>query len=140
MSRATVEWKGDNLKEIEHVLRRHVVHAEKEGTRCLITGADEMNLSLELGDRIAVEGDKLGIFRRNPVNQPDPEVIWTGSNVEQMARFLQGYEVRVELIADVLCIHDANGREKPAILNRGDKLIERGGMLIVSKAGKDHRA
>lgn len=140
MPRATVEWKGDNVKEIERVLRNHVVRAEKAGDRCVITGADELNLVLNLGDRIAVEGDRLGIFRKTPEAAPDPEVIWTGTNVDTMARFLQGYAIRVELIQDMLFIHDLNGKEKPARLNPGDKLIERGGMLIVSKAGKDHRA
>lgn len=137
--RRTVEWTGDNVVEIERLLTDHVVRAEKAGDQCHIQGADELSLTLNLGDRIAVEGDRLGIFRKDAV-RPDPEVTWTGTNVEEMARFLSGYEVRVELIADVLCIHDARGQEKVAIVNRGDKLIERGGMLIVSKAGKDHRA
>jgi len=138
--RRTVEWKGDNVKEIERVLRHHVVRAEKAGECCVLTGADKLNLVLNLGDRIAVDGDRLGIFRRASPTTVDPEVIWTGTNVETMARFLQGYAIRVELLQDMLFIHDVNGKEKPARLSPGDKLIERGGMLIVSKAGKDHRA
>lgn len=139
MPRATAQWKGDNAREIEHLLRRHVAHAEKAGDLCRITGANKLDITLNLGDRVVVDGDRLGVFRQTTQTRPDPEVLWTGINMADVAKFLIGYDVRVEVIGDTIFIHDARGHEKSLALKRGDKLIERSGMLIHSRGGKDHR-
>lgn len=137
MAQPTARWEGDNLREIEVLLRLHDAKAYAHGETLHISGQG-IYITLSPGDSLIREGDRLGVLRR-VVDASDPEIIWTGVNVTDMARFLSGYEIRVELFGNTMFIHDLQGREKPARLEPGDKLIERGGQLIVSKAGRDHR-
>lgn len=137
MSNPTAQWTGNNIVEIQQLLRFHDAIALKDGDRCYIS-AEGLNITLNPGDRLIREGDRLGVLRPATA-APDPEITWTGNNVEPMAQFLGGFEIRVELFGNTLFIHDLHGREKPARVNPGDKLIKHGGRVIVSKAGKDHR-
>jgi hypothetical protein len=137
MANPTAQWKGDNIGEIEMLLMFHDATAVKDGDRCYIM-AEGLSITLNLGDSLIREGDQLGVIRP-AIDAPDPEITWTGQNVEPMARFLAGYKIRVELRGSTLSIHDLQGREPPAVLTPGDKLIERGGKVVVSKAGKGHR-
>lgn len=136
---ATVEWKGDNELEIESLLQKHVARADKEGDLCHIRGLDGLDLTLKPGDHITVEGDRLGVFRQG-TPAPEPTVTWKGTNMAEVAQFIAGFRVtRVEVVGDTLMLY-ALGDPRPSVVNRGDMLIGRGGWLVVSKAGKDHRA
>ncbi len=137
MANPTVQWKGDNLPEVQNLLRDHEAHATKLGEVCYIT-AEGLNIKLDPGDQIIRSGDQLGVIR--PVTKaPDPEITWDGNNVFEMSRFLCEHQVRCELRGYTLYIHDLRGIEQPAGLEPGDKIINRNGMLVVSKAGRDHR-
>lgn len=137
MAQPTARWEGDNLREINHLLRLHDATAYAHGETLHISGKG-IYITLSPGDSLIRDGDRLGVLRR-PVEAADPEITWTGMNVGPMAEFLSGYQIRVELFGNTIFIHDLNGREKPVRIEPGDKLIERGGQLIVSKAGRDHQ-
>jgi hypothetical protein len=133
----TIRWNGENLAEVQRLLQAHTVHASKHGDiLCIID--EGLGITLNLGDELLLNGDQLGV-RRLEVKLPDPEIIWDGNNVFEMSRFLSGWGVRCELRGTTLYIHDMSGREKPACLNPGDKIIDRNGTHVVSKAGRDHR-
>lgn len=135
-TRPTAQWTGDNLAEIERLLREHLVRADKVGERCHLVGLG-LNTALDLGDSVVLEGDRLGIIRATgPI--ADKEVTWTGANVQAMADFLRDYKVRVDTIGPTLHLYGGND-PKPLVLHRGDKLIERHGTIIISKAGVGHR-
>lgn len=136
--RPTVEWNGENASEIERLLRHHVARADKEGDTCRILGLNGLNIVLHPGDRLVIEGDRLGVLR-TVVNAPDPGITWDGRNLQAIAHFLRTYRVRLDVIGITLFIY-GEGEPEPATLNPGDRLTERKGMIIVSKAGKDHRA
>lgn len=136
--RHTIEWDGENASEIERLLSNHVARADKEGDLCRIRGLDGLNLTLKPGDHLTVEGDRLGVFRQG-VPAPELTVEWTGLNMAEIAQFIAGFHVeRVEVVGDTLLLYAA-GDTRPSAVNRGDRLIARGGWLVVSKAGKDHR-
>jgi hypothetical protein len=137
MANPTVQWKGDNLLEVERLLYSHEAVATKHGDVLVITG-EGLGIMLNLGDQLVLDGDQLGVIRP-PSKVPDPEITWDGNNVFEMSRFLADFEVWCELKGNTLYIHDQARREKPACLNPGDKLINRNGMPVVSKAGVHHR-
>lgn len=136
--RPTAEWTGDNATEIERLLRHHVARADKDGDRCRIRGIDGLDITLNLGDRIVIEGDRLGVLRTVKVGA-DPTITWNGLNLGEVAKFLNTFQVRLDVIGVSLFIY-GKGEPQPAVLQPGDRLIERKGMIVVSKAGKDHRA
>jgi hypothetical protein len=135
--RPTAQWKGDNASEIEHLLREHVARADKEGDLCRIRGIDGLNISLNLGDRLVVEGDRLGVLRTVKA-AADPTITWDATNLAAIAQFLRAYKVRFDVVFETLFIY-GEGESQPAVLNKGDRLIERKGIIVVSKAGKGHR-
>jgi hypothetical protein len=136
--RPTAQWNGDNAQEIEHLLRHHVARADKDGDCCHIIGLQGLDIRLNPGDRLVVEGDRLGVLR-TAITAPDPTITWEGANVPEIARFLSTFKVRLDVIGNTLFIY-GEGENAPAVLNRGDRLIQRQGMIVVSKAGKEHRA
>lgn len=137
MPNPTVLWRGDNLAEVERLLQEHHASVLKNGDRLEIL-AEGLCVTLNLGDQLVLEGDQLGVVR--PATKvPDPEVTWDGNNVFEMSRFLSAFEVRCELKGHTLFIHDLLGREKPARIDPGDKIISRNGTPVVSKAGQHHR-
>jgi hypothetical protein len=136
--RASVEWNGENAAEIEGLLRLHVARADKEGDQCCIRGIDGMSIVLDLGDRVMIEGDRLGVLRK-AVATAEPTIVWTGANLGDIANFLKAYRVRLDVIGQTLFIY-GEGEPQPATLNRGDRLIERGHEITVRKVGRDHRA
>ncbi len=136
MANPTVKWTGDNLKDVERLLRRHDAQAYKHGDVLHITG-EGLYISLSLGDQLILDGERLGVIR--PATKvAETEIIWDGNNVFEMSRFLSPFNVRCELIGRTLLVHDMTRGEEPARLEPGDKLIERGSMIVLSKAGKDH--
>lgn len=137
--RQVIEWTGDNAQEIESLLREHVARADKEGDLCHLRGLNGLDLTLTPGDHLTIEGDRLGIFRQGKP-APEPTVTWTGINMAEIAQFISGFHVsKVEVVGNSLMLY-AIGDERPSVVDRGDMLINRGGWLVVSKAGKDHRA
>jgi hypothetical protein len=134
--RPTAQWKGDNAQEIEHLLRDFVVRADCDGDRCRLIGLKGLNILLEPGDSVIVEGSRLGVLRQSR-HTPNPEVTWEGSNLEAVAAFLERWKVRLEVVGVGLFLY--SGREPPIVLALGDKLIQRHGRIVVSKAGKDHQ-
>ena len=137
MALQTIRWNGENLAEVKRLLQMHTANASKHGDILCITD-EGLGITLNLGDELLLNGDQLGV-RRPVTNVPDPEITWDGNNVFEMSRFISGWKVRCELKGNTLYIHDLSGREKPACLNPGDKLIDRNGTPVVSKAGRDHR-
>jgi hypothetical protein len=138
LMRPTVQWNGENAEQIEHLLRNHVARADKEGDRCRIRGIDGLNITLGLGDRLVIEGDRLGVLRSAKATA-DPTITWDATNLAAIVQFLAAYKVRFDVVFETLFIY-GEGETQPAVLNKGDRLIERKGVVIVSKAGKDHRA
>lgn len=136
MANPTAQWNGDNLAELQHLLRLHDATAAKYGDQVLITG-EGLAVTLNLGDQVVISGDQIGVIRP-ATKTPDPEVTWDGNNVFEMSRFLSAFEVRCELKGRTLFIHDLRGIEKPARIEPGDKVISRNGTPVVSKAGKHH--
>lgn len=132
----TVQWQGDNAAQVEHLLRHHAARADKEGDRLHIIGLAGLDLMLELGDSVVVEGDRLGVMRKQQ-GSVDIEVTWTGGNLAAIAKFLEGWQVRPDVVGADLFLYADGGY---LILSRGDKLILRNGKIVISKAGKDHRA
>lgn len=136
MADPTVRWNGENLAEVQHLLRSHEATAVAHGDVLVITG-EGLGIMLNVGDELIRSGDQLGVVRP-PTKTPDPEIMWTGHNIPEMSRFLSDFEVWCELRGMTLHIHDKRRIEKPARLDPGDKLIVRNGRPVVSKAGRDH--
>lgn len=137
MANQTIRWNGENLAAVKRMLEMHTANASKHGDVLCITD-DGMGITLNLGDELILNGDQLGV-RRPAARLPDPEITWDGMNVYEMSRFVSQWRVRCELRGNTLSILDLEGRNKPAVLNPGDKLIDRNGTPVVSKAGRDHR-
>lgn len=138
MTRQSLEWTGDNTTEVEALLRQHVARADREGDLCRIRGIDGLDLTLSPGDHIVVEGDRLGVFRQGKP-APEPMVEWTGINMMAIAEFIAGFHVHhVEVVGNTLMVY-AVGDSSPTAVKPGDRLISRGGWLVVSRAGQDHR-
>lgn len=136
--RPTVQWKGDNAPEIEKLLNAFVVRADKDGNRCRLIGLKGLNIVLEPGDSVTIEGLRLGVLRSSRKSAPDPEITWEGGNLAAVAEFLKTFKVRLDVVGVGLFLY--SNREPPIVLAPGDKLIKRHGQIVVSKAGKDHRA
>jgi|AGTN01.3.fsa_nt_gi hypothetical protein len=136
--RPTVQWQGDNAKEIERFLSAFVVRADRDGENCRLIGLKGLNIVLAPGDSVVVEGERLGVLRSAKTGEQDPEVTWEGSNLQEVANFMKRWKVRLEVVGVGLFLY--SGREPPIVLKPGDKLIERHGKIVISKAGKDHQA
>ncbi len=132
----TVQWQGDNAAEVENLLRHHAARADQEGDRLHIMGLAGLDLMLEIGDSVIVEGDRLGVLRKQQ-GSVDIDVTWTGGNLAAIVKFMEGWNVRPDVVGADLFLHADGGY---LILNRGDKLILRSGKIVISKVGKDHRA
>ena len=59
----SVQWKVDNLDEIEHLLRFHEFRCRPDGDDLLIQGYGGLNTHLAPGDSLILDGDRLGILR-----------------------------------------------------------------------------
>lgn len=134
----TVQWTGDNEREIEHLLRDFVVRADRDGDRCRVIGLKGLNLMLEPGDSLILEGERVGVLRATRAEAAEPCMMWKGDNPREAAEFLKAYKVRVDIVGADLFLYGGNN-PKPIVLHRGDCLIERHNRIIISKAGKDHR-
>lgn len=135
-----VQWKGDNVAEIERFLGNHLARADREGDSLKVVGIG-VNMEVNLGDSLLLDGDSLGVRRANDFTKRQKEtwVTWQGNNLDKVASFLKNYKVRLEVQGTKLGLF---GDDRPLpwfILKRGDRLVNRGGEIIVSVAGQDHR-
>lgn len=85
MANPTVQWNGDNLPEVERLLRLHEASAFKHGDQLHILG-EGLSILLNLGDQLIIDGDRLGVLRP-PTKAANPEITWDGNNVFEMSRF-----------------------------------------------------
>lgn len=132
-------WDGDNAAEIEQLLsRRHIARADKVGDKLRLI-AIGLNVELNLGDTVLLDGDRLGIVRAG-AGIPDlyPElVVWAGDNLPAFEEFLKPYGVNLLVEGERLSIY--GGFQHIATLNRGDRVERKNGQMVVSRAGKDFR-
>lgn len=134
--RRTAQWKGDNVAEIERLMSAIVARADKQGDKLHIIGLGGLDVTLELGDSVILEGKRLGV-RRARTDPPLQEsyVTWQGDNVGQIAQFLGDYDLRIDVVGADLYLYGA----EMVVLKRGDRVVRRDGLLLVSKAGAGHR-
>lgn len=136
-----VQWKGDNAHEIERMLASHQVRADKEGDKLKVVGIG-INVEVGLGDSVVLDKDRLGIRRSHDLTRRTKEtwVTWQGNNLDKVRDFLKTYKVRIEVQDSKLGLFGDDSPLPWFILKRGDRLINRGGEIIVSVEGRDHRA
>jgi hypothetical protein len=135
MGRPTVQWTGENAAEIESLLTSHLVRADKHGDKLTLIGIG-LNVELNLGDTVLLDGDRLGIVRAG-VGIPEDFVTWAGDNLPAVEAFLQPYGVSLLVEGERLSIY--GGFQHIATLNRGDRVERKSGQMVVSRVGKDHR-
>lgn len=135
--RPTVQWRGDNAAEVEHLLRNHLARADKHGDKLHVMGLGGLDITLELGDSVVIEDDRLGVMRRQPQEGPEQWVTWDGNNLGKVAQFLIGWDVRPDVVGADLFLYAKTGGY--LVLKRGDRLVKRHGEIVISKGGKDHR-
>jgi len=131
----SLTWDGDNIKLIEQFLEKHLVRADKHGDKLHLIGIG-LNVELSLGDRIMLDGDRLGIVRAGGLVPPDV-LTWDGTNVPAFNEFLAHAGVWLLVEGEYLTIYA--GPNPIATLNRGDRLEKREGQIVVLRAGKDFR-
>lgn len=135
-TKQALQWTGDNLGDVESLLDAHVAHASSAGGKLRIIGIGlALDVTLELGDTLIVDQDRLGIVRYSSGVTDKQFVVWSGDNLEEFTQFLQAFKVRMAVAGDALLIH---GGTNPIILSRGDRLVKRDGQIVVSIRGKDH--
>jgi hypothetical protein len=135
MPSPTIRWNGDNAAEVERLLSNHLARADKHGDKLQLIGIG-LNVELNLGDTLVLDGDRLGIVRANAGAVQD-FVTWTGANLPAFEEFLKPYGVNLLVEGERLSIY--GGFQHIATLNRGDRVERKNGQIIVSRAGKDHR-
>lgn len=131
-------WDGDNATEIEGMLNQHLVRADKAGDKLALIGIG-LNVTLDLGDTVMLDGDRLGIVRAGSgISDLHPElVVWAGDNLPAFEEFLKPYGVNLLVEGERLSIY--GGFQHIATLNRGDRVERKNGQMVVSRVGKDHR-
>jgi hypothetical protein len=136
-----VQWQGDNVAEVERMLAGHLVRADKEGDLLKLTGIG-ISTEIKPGDSVVLERDRLGVRRAHDLTRRTKEtwVTWQGNNLDKCKEFLKAYKVRFEVQGNKLGLF---GDESPLpwfILKPGDRLVKRGGEIVISVEGRDHRA
>jgi len=58
-----VQWKVDNIEQIEKLLEQHETRVKQIDDNLLIQGWGGLNIMLEPGDCLMLDGDRLGIVR-----------------------------------------------------------------------------
>ena len=139
MAFPAIQWDGDNVAEIERFLSAHLARADKHGDKLRLIGIG-LNVELNLGDSLMLDGDRLGIVRAGAKAPADlyPElVVWAGDNLPAVEAFLKPYGVTLLVEGERLSIY--GGFQHIATLNRGDRVERKSGQMVVSRIGKDHR-
>lgn len=143
--RPTVQWKGDNVRDVERLLAGYLVRADRAGEKLRLVGLG-INVTLEPGDSLILDSDAKAPGRRFPRvgvqratvkgKRAESFVTWKGDNVTQIADFVSGYKVELVVMGENLHLIGS----ETVILKRGDRLVDRNGQIVVSVAGKQHRA
>lgn len=133
MKGQVVQWRGDNAQEADRLLSAHLARADKEGAKLHVVGFG-LNVELELGDSLILDGDRLGVLRAT-TEKPTKEtwVTWQGNNRQKVATFLKAYQVRLEQDGRRLKLYGDRTLVPWFVLDLGDRLIHRDGQIIVSK-------
>jgi hypothetical protein len=144
--RPTVLWRGDNVKDVERLLAGYLVRADREGEKLLVRGLG-INVTLEPGDTLILDRDERALGRRFPrvgIQRAPTKgrpaelfVTWKGDNVAEIGRFVSAYQVELMVVGENLHLI---GKAETIVLKRGDRVLERNGQLVISVAGKTHRA
>jgi hypothetical protein len=135
MTHPTAIWNGDNAAEIERLLSNHLARADKHGDKLTLIGIG-LNVELNLGDTVLLDGDRLGIVRAG-AGVAEDFVTWKGDNLPAIGEFVAPYGAWVLVEGERVSIY--LGSQHIAALNRGDRIERKNGQMIVSRAGKDHR-
>jgi hypothetical protein len=138
MRRRVVQWQGDNAEEAERLLSNHLARADKHGDKLHLIGLG-INVELNLGDSLILDGDRIGI-QRAATKEPLVEefVTWTG-DLPAVERFLKRYVVRLEVRGTLLALFGDDSGIPWFVLSQGDRLVKRDGQIIISKLGNHHR-
>jgi hypothetical protein len=132
-----VTWHGNNTAAINTLLDGFMARAEPDGPRLHLVGMG-LNTFVSVGDTIETEGDRLGIHRKKPLEQPDRYVTWEGNNILEIDEFLKLQGVWIEVSSERLNIHAQD--KTIASLGRGDRITKKAdGNIVVSRAGQHHR-
>jgi len=129
-----VQWRGDNAHEADRLVSHlHQARADKDGSKLRVVGLG-LNVELDLGDSLILDGDRLGILRAS-TEKPTAEtwITWQGNNREKVATFLKAYQVRLEQDGRRLKLYGDRTPVPWFTLDLGDRLIKRDGQIIVSK-------
>ena len=146
-------WDGENLNEIALLFNEFDVHVEQNGDTVRITGPDDFEAKLQVGDAIDLGGGGAGfkITRASDPAVEDPYITWTGNNMFDIVQFIEGWLAITPSVIDNLLVLEwieerghvftveAMSQKMQCFLERGDRLVQRGMQLIVSRAGTDHR-
>lgn len=135
MSMRSLIWDGDNAAAVEKMLGQHLARADKAGDKLRLIGIG-LNVELNLGDTVLLDGDRLGIVRAK-AGLPQDFITWTGDNLPALEGFLKPYDVNLLVEGERLSIY--GGFQHIATLNRGDRVERKNGQMVVSRVGKDHR-
>lgn len=138
MRHPTVEWRGDNAREIERFLNRYVVRVDQSGDQLRVMGLGGLDLILKVGDKIMVDVElkQVGVMRRDAI-AACPRVTWRGDNAAEVYRFVQDFGVEINVVGDDLWLLPQG--QQFIVMNRGDEIVKNGNTLAVSVAGQDHR-
>ena len=63
MAQPNAQWKIDNQQELEKILVDFAVQFERSGDHLLITGPMGLEIELEPGDCVMIEGERIGVVR-----------------------------------------------------------------------------
>jgi hypothetical protein len=129
-----VQWRGDNADEADHLVSSaHLARADKDGAKLRVVGVG-LNIELDLGDSLILDGDRLGVLR-HATEKPMKEtgVTWQGNNLQKVKDFLKTYQVRFAQDGRRLKLYGDNSDHPWFILDLGDQLLKRDGQIIVSK-------
>ena len=125
------------MPDVEQFLSGHEVKVTPGDHKELhLTGPHGLELRVGLGDHLKFVGDSLGIERAAEGSIEQREIIWKGDNAAEVLAFVKDWDTDISVIGNQLkLIWD----EECSVLDRGDKVLQRGRYLFVSKAGQDHR-
>ena len=59
----TIQWQVDNLREFEEFLEPFHTRMKREGDSLLLQGHGGMNITLDPGDCLLLDGESLGVVR-----------------------------------------------------------------------------
>ena len=144
-----VMWTGENLDEFVALFQPFEVDVGTDGSKLCIRGVDELSIDLSPGDEVDLSGNGVKVIRVD--DGGDRFIEWTGQNRGEVIEFIKHWpEIDVSVIGNALVLDWVEDRshvmamrklnqKMRCFLNIGDRLLARGSMLFVSRAGQEHR-